>query len=235
MAVRLSKEERLQRLVDKTHERVKQTPKSSRLLRHKPSSMLGVLVRAAGYERTSSKLLEELSDRFGQAGISFSPELTDPANNPKTRIYFFDADHPVAGLQPTRELFKFEAELSRFLWLNRQFLSSATKNLRIIEREKLLAPGARIDFVAIDTKNKELVGIELKVEEPDQGIVAQAARYMKALKAQAEADGLRGARLLIITGQPDEELAEAVHAHAERLSVKTEWFLYRVRFELNSP
>ncbi|WP_149445754.1 hypothetical protein [Mycolicibacterium sp. P9-22] len=232
MPVRLNKEERLQRLVDKTQERVKQTPKSARLLRHMPSSALGVLVREAGYERTSGKLLEKLSERFSQAGIGFSPELIDPANNPKTRIYFFDAKHPVAGLRPTRELFKFEVELSRFLWLNRQFLTSATKNLRITDRETLLAPGAKIDFVAIDTKTKELVGIELKAEEPDQGIVAQAAKYMRALKAQAAADGLRGARLLIITGQPDEELAEAVQAHAERLGVKTDWLLYRVRFEL---
>ncbi|BBZ55208.1 hypothetical protein MPHO_22000 [Mycolicibacterium phocaicum] len=86
----------------------------------------------------------------------------------------------------------------------------------------------------MDTKTKELVGIELKAEEPDQGIVAQAAKYMKALKAQAEAEGLRGARLMIITGQPDEQLEEAVQAHADKLGVKTDWLLYRVRFELRS-
>ncbi|TLH72048.1 hypothetical protein C1S79_06075 [Mycolicibacterium phocaicum] len=138
------------------------------------------------------------------------------------------------GLQPTRELFKVESELSRFLWLNRQFLSSTTKNLRIRAQQQLLAPGSIIDLVAVDTKTKELVGIELKAEEPDQGIVAQAAKYMKALKAQAEAEGLRGARLMIITGQPDEQLEEAVQAHADKLGVKTDWLLYRVRFELRS-
>lgn len=199
-----------------------------------PSSMLGVLVRATGAERTSAKLLEKLSGSFRQAGIEFSPELIDPANTPKTRIYFFDAARPVKGLQPTRELFKLEKELSRFLELNQQFLSSAVKNLRMIAPQKALAPGSIIDFIAVDTKTKELVGIELKAEEPDQGIVAQAARYMKALKALAHVEGYNGARLMIISGQPDDELEEAVQSHASNLGVKTDWLLYRVRFELRS-
>ncbi len=232
MAAQLTRDERMDRLVVKTRLRVDKTPASARLLRHMPSSMLGVLVRDAGYERTSSKLLEQLSDRFRQAGIEFSPELVDPANTSKTRIYFFDAERRIKGLQPTRELFKVEEQLSRFLWLNEQFLTNAAANLRIREREKVLAPGSKIDFIALDTKTKELVGIELKAEEPNQGIVGQAAKYMKALKALAEAEGLRGARLMIITGQPDDELADAVQVHAKDIGVKADWLLYRVRFEL---
>ncbi len=37
---------------------------------------------------------------------------------------------------------------------------------------------------------------------------------------------------MIVTGQPDEELQENVQAHAERIGVRTDWFLYRVKFEL---
>lgn len=232
MTTWLSADDRLQRLVEQTRKRIENTHASARLLRHMPSSKVGVLVRAAGRQRASTKLLETMGDRFREAGIEFSPELCDPENTSETRIYFFDASRPVKGLQPTRELFKVEAQLSRFLWLNQQFLSGAMRNLRIRDREKLLAPGAKIDLVATDTKTRELVGIELKAEEPDQGIVAQAVRYMKALKAQAEVEGLHGARLLIITGQPDDELAEAVQAHAEKIGVRTDWLLYRVRFEV---
>lgn len=235
MAARVTPEERLERLVVKTRRRVNAVPTATRLLRHMPKSKLGVLVREAGYERTSTKLLERLGERFRDEGVDFSPELLDPANTPETLIYFFDARRSVKGLQPTRELFKVESQLSRFLWLNHDFLNQATKNLRIVEREKLLAPGARIDLLAVDKKTRELVGIELKAEEADQGIVAQAARYMKALKAQAETDGNNGARLIIITGQPDDELAESVQFQAERIGVPTDWFLYRVRFELNRP
>ena len=59
------------------------------------------------------------------------------------------------------------------------------KNLRLRDGEKMLAPGSRPDLIAVDTKSRELVGIETKASEPDQGIVAQAAEYMTALKAHA--------------------------------------------------
>jgi SUMO ligase MMS21 Smc5/6 complex component len=71
-----------------------------------------------------------------------------------------------------------------------------------------------------------------RIWAPDERIVAQAAKYMRALKSTAEAQGLKGARLMIITGQPNEELAEQVQLHAAKIGVKCEWHLYRVRFEL---
>lgn len=233
MAARLTREDRLQRLVKKTRRRVDETPSSARLLKHMPSSKLGALVREAGYERSSRKLLDELSDLLRVAGIEFSPDLLDRDNTPDTLIRFFDATRPVRGLQPARQLFKEEAQLSQFLWMNKHFLTQAMKNLRLRDREKMLAPGARPDLVAVDTKSRELVGIELKAGEPDQGIVAQAAKYMRALKAHADSEGLRGARLMIITGQPDEQLADLVQLQSEKVGVKCEWLLYRVRFELS--
>ena len=209
-----------------------ETPPSAQLLKHMPSSKLGVLIREAGYERSSRKLLDELCDRLRVAGVEFSPDLLDTDNTPDTQIYFFDATQPVKGPQP-RQLFKEEAQLSKFLWMNKHFLSQAMKNLRLRDREKTLAPGSRPDLVAVDIKSRELVGIELKAGEPDQGIVAQAAKYMTALKAHAELEGLRGARLMIITGQPNEQLADLVQLQAEKVGVKCEWLLYRVRFELS--
>lgn len=235
MATRLTREDRLDRLVEKTRRRVDDVPATTRLLRHMPKSKLGALVREAGYERTSAKFLEQLGERFRDAGIDFSPELLDPANTPETLIYLFAANRPVKGLQPTRQLFKVEEQLSRFLWLNHDFLSQATKNLRILAREKQLGPGSKIDLLAVDKKTRQLVGIELKAEEPDQGIVAQAAKYMRALKVLAEEEGRPGARLIIITGQPDDELSDLVQLQAEKLGVPTDWFLYRVKFELNKP
>lgn len=61
MAARLTREDRLDRMVAKMRQRVDAAPTTTRLLRHMPKSKLGVLVRGAGYERTSTKLLEELS------------------------------------------------------------------------------------------------------------------------------------------------------------------------------
>jgi hypothetical protein len=234
LAARLTREDRLQRLVEKICGRVNETPPSAKLLKHMPSSKLGVLVREAGYERSSRKLLDELCDRLRAAGVEISPDLLDTDNTPDTLIYFFDATRPVKGPQPGRQLFKDEAQLSKFLWMNKHFLSQATKNLRLRDREKMLAPGSRPDLVAVDTRSRELVGIELKAGEPDQGIVAQAAKYMAALKAHAESEGLRGARLMIITGQPNEQLADLVQLQSEKVGVKCDWLLYRVRFELST-
>ncbi|MGV0646753.1 hypothetical protein ABQE44_25545 [Mycolicibacterium sp. XJ2546] len=225
----------MERLVEKTRQRVQQVPTSARLLKHMPSSKLRVLVREAGYKRTSRSFLDEFGERLHEVGIDFSPDLLDVDNTPDTRIYFFDAKRPVEGLRPARQLFNKEAELAHFLWANKHFLGQAVQNLRLRDREKRLAPGSRPDMVALDTKTGELVGIELKVKWPDQGIVAQAAKYMTALKSQAEADGLRGARLLIITGQPNAQLANQVQVQAERIGVKCEWLLYSVRFELKRP
>ncbi|MCV7007542.1 hypothetical protein [Mycobacterium gordonae] len=233
MAARLTKGDRLERLIDQTSRRVAGIPKDTRSLRQMPFSRLGVLVRAAGYERGSDKFLELLGDRLRNKGIGFSPELTDPANTVKTRVYFFDAKRPVKGLRPTYELFKEEKDLSRFLWLNKDVLSYAKKNnLKILSREKRLSNGVIIDLLAEDTKTGVLVGIELKAEEADDRVVGQAAKYMRALKLQANADGRPGARLLIVTGQPDDDLAELVQDDAEQFGVPTDWLLYRVRLEL---
>ena len=51
MSARLSKEDRLQRLIEKTRRRVDEKPEATRLLSHSPNSLLGVLVREGGYER----------------------------------------------------------------------------------------------------------------------------------------------------------------------------------------
>jgi hypothetical protein len=195
-----------------------------------------VLVREVGHERASDKLLQELCEHFREAGVGYSPDLTDPANTTKTCIYFFDAQRPAKGLRPTRELFKEESQLSRFLWLNKDVLAYAKKNhLKIVGRERSIASRARIDLLAVDTKTKELVGIELKAEEADDRIVAQSGLYMRALKAQAKEEGRPGARLLIVTGQPDDDLAELVQVQAKKYGVATEWLLYRVRFDLEVP
>lgn len=55
MPARLSKEDRLQRLVAKTRKRVDENPDATRSLSHSPDSRLGVLVREAGYQRESPR------------------------------------------------------------------------------------------------------------------------------------------------------------------------------------
>ncbi|ART68340.1 hypothetical protein BTO20_06875 [Mycobacterium dioxanotrophicus] len=229
----VSKEERLERLVAKARKRVEDKPEATRSLSQSPDSKLGTLVREAGYERSSAKLLQTLEQRLMDCGIATYPELTDPSNTSATRIHFFDRRAPVPGYQLPRHLFDEEKQLSRFLFMNKDVLPYCKKNnLQIRGPEVRIAGDCRIDLLAVDKKSDELVGFELKAGNADQGVVVQAAKYMKALLAQAKSEGRPGARLLIVTGQPDERLAELVQDVAHKYGVTTSWLLYSVRIDL---
>lgn len=234
MASRLTMEDRLQRLVANCRHRVDAEEEPPTSLSHAPRSYLRTLVKEAGYERTSERFLEELDARLKDAELGTFPELTDPTNTRDTPIYFFDRDHPIPGVQPTRALFDEEKQLNRFITLNFAVLQYVQENrLRIRGREVRIAADSIVDILAEEKGTRELVAFELKAREPDQGIVAQAARYMTALARRAAKEGRPGARLLIVTGQPDPNLEAQVQELAASRNVKTEWLIYTVKFELN--
>jgi hypothetical protein len=233
MAPRLTTEDRLQRLVAKCRSRVDALEAPPVSLSHTPDSTLGRLAREAGYERISGKFCEQLHAELRDAGLGAHPELIDPMNTRHTRIYFFDLDHPLPGIQPTRALFQEERQLSDFLVKNFAVLSYVRKNgLTLRRSEARIAAGCVVDLLAEDKKTRELVGFELKAEAADERVVAQAAKYMTALSRQAEKEDRPGARLLIVTGQPDRNLQEQVQELAATRGVKTEWLLYQVSVEL---
>lgn len=236
MPARLSRDEKLDRLVDETRKRVEASTASPVSLQHSPRSKIGTLVDKAGQKKMTPRLMEDLEERLKAAGVGTFPQLTDPGNDRMTRICFFDLQKPVPGFQHPRLLFKEEKQLSRFLWMNRAVLPYvAAAGLRLIGREVRLAPDSVIDLLAEDKATRGLVGFELKAEEADGGVVAQAARYMELLARKAANESRAGARLLIVTGQPDEALAKLVQRHAEDFGVKTEWLLYKVEIDLYAP
>lgn len=75
---------------------------------HSPDSLLGTLVRKVGYERSSAKLLQMLEQRLLDEGIATYPELADPSNTHRTRIYFSDCETSVPGYQLPGHLFDEE-------------------------------------------------------------------------------------------------------------------------------
>jgi len=191
------------------------------------------LARAAGYERISQKFCETLESRLKDVGVETYPALQDPMNTRNTRIHFFDTNHPIPGIQSTRVLFPEERQLSDFLVRNFAALSYINKNrLTFRCREARIAPGCIIDLLAEDTKHRELVGFELKHEAADDRVVGQAAKYMTALSRQAEKEDRPGARLIIVTGQPDQSLQRQVQELAQARGVKTDWLLYEVSLEM---
>lgn len=234
MPARVSREDKLKRLIAKTKSRVADAPEAAaRSLRHSPDSLLSTLVKEAGYDRVGAKLLEDLEDGLDAAGIGTHPRLTDPSNTGKTRIHFFDLTRPVPGLQQARQLFSDETELSRFLQLNWEHLAYVKQHgLKFRGAEFLLCHNCKVDLLAVGKKSDILVGFELKVGEGDDRLIGQVTKYLPALKAQADKEDRAGVRLVVVTGQPDEELAVRIQDLAERYDVAVEWLLYRVSIDL---
>jgi hypothetical protein len=235
VAARLTREGRLQRLVDDTRKRVDREGDSTPNLKQSPNSYLRTLVQQAGYEKRSAKLLEELDESLDAAGIGTHPNLRDPSIGPETRIYFFDLKRPIPKFQQPRQRFAEEKELSRFLAMNWAALPYIKKaGLRFRGREVRFDNSAIIDLLAVDKKTDELVGFELKVSDGDGRLFDQAARYMSCLVRQAKKEGRSGARLIIVTGQPNPELAARVQELADKYGVRTDWLLYNVSIDLSS-
>lgn len=234
MPARVSREEKIDRIAVKARTRVDAAPEAAaRSLRHSPDSLLSTLVREAGHDRSSSKLLQDLEDALEGQGISTHPKLTDPSNTGKTRIHFFERNRPIPGFQQPRQLFSEEKELSRFLQMNWDQLAYVKRHgLRLRGYEVSIAHNCKIDLLAVEKKTDVLVGFELKVGEGDDRLVGQVQKYLAALKAQAEKEGRAGVRLVVVTGQPDEELAMRLQDLAERYEVEVEWLLYAVSIDL---
>lgn len=227
-------EDRLQRLVAERRHRVDADEPSPTSLSHAPRSYLRTLVKEAGYERQSPRLLEDLETRLRDAGLGTFPELTDPTNTRDTPIYFFDLEHPIPGVQPTRALFDDEAQLQRFLTMNFAILKYVqAAQLRFLGREVRLSANCIVDVLAEVKRTRELVAFELKVREPGERIVAQATKYIDALARRADRESRCGARLLIVTGQPDPNLEAQVQELAATRGVEVEWLLYTVEFKLH--
>lgn len=235
MAQRLTMENRLERLVALCRSRVDALEEPPMSLSHTPDSRLGRLAREAGYERVSDKFCSVLAERLNDAGVGTHPPLLDPMNTRETRIHFFDLKHPLPGIQPTQVLFQEERQLSDFLVKNFAALTYVRKHrLKLRRAEARIAAGSVVDLLAEDRKTRELVGFELKAESADERIVAQSAKYMTALRTQAEKEGRPGARLLIVTGQPDPNLRDQVLELAKSRGVKTDWLLYEVLVQLKN-
>ncbi|MEZ0358915.1 hypothetical protein [Mycobacterium sp. SA01] len=233
MAPRISKDERLERLVATCRRRVDSNSDAPRSLTHTPDSLLATLARDAGYQRISPKFLSELAEKLRAAGLSTFPDLADPTIGRSTRIYLFDRNHPIQGIQPSRFLFEDERQMSRFLTANFAALSYARKNgLKLRGPEVRIAGNCIIDLLAESRKSGELIGFELKAREADERLVAQAKKYMTALNQQAKKEHRPGAQLLIVTGQPDESLKDSIQLLSEKYEVPTKWLLYKLSVDL---
>ncbi|WP_156448682.1 hypothetical protein [Mycobacterium sp. NAZ190054] len=115
-----------------------------------PDSQLQVIVKRAGAQRRSPALLARLEEAFRDAGILTFPSLTDPFLKPTDRVRMLDANQPVEGLAPKRELFPTERDLQSFIWARRDQINEFRKRgLSGFQEQARLDSGRRVDILCM--------------------------------------------------------------------------------------
>jgi hypothetical protein len=208
-------------------------PGSPESLSQAPNSELKVIVGRAGAERRTPQLLARLEVAFAEAGIVTFPRLTDPFLKSTDRVCMLDAKRPLEGLAEQRFLFQAEKDLQNFLWTRREHIDEFRKRgLSGFQQQAVLDGGRRIDILCKRTASSQLVGIELKVAQPDDRSAGQIQQYLRALARHAKNRGFASAHLIVVSGQPDKSVRDLAERHAEASGATIEFLLYRVQTKL---
>lgn len=177
--------------------------------------------------------MQRLADAFEAAGVLTHPALTDPGLSSEDRIFMLDARHPIEGLTSARQLFRAEASLEDFIFANQDlFAAFARLGLTEFQRQVRLGSGRRVDLMSTRPKLNQLVGIELKLREPDDRATGQLQQYLDDLADEAANQGYNSAHLIVITGQPDRSVKDRVEAYAKSKDMTVAFMLYRVQLDL---
>ncbi|OBB48411.1 hypothetical protein [Mycobacterium sp. 852002-51961_SCH5331710] len=210
-------------------------PRPPQSLSQAPDSQLHVIVKRAGAKRRSDTLLARLDEAFEKERIATYPRLTDPDLKSDDRVYILDAAKPIKGLAPMRELFRDETTLQEFIWKHHDWFPDLRRlGLHDFKQQAALGSGRRLDLLCKRRGSKQLVGIELKVREPDDRAVGQLQQYLDDLADHAQTNGYDSAHLIVITGQPDTSVRNRVEQYAARQGHEVTFLLYRVHMELTS-
>lgn len=158
-------------------------PLPPRSLSQAPDSQLHVIVEKSGAHRRSDALLAELDQAFEKEGIATYPRLTDPDLESEDRVYILDAAYPIEDLAPRRQLFRDEKNLQEFIWKHHDWFPDLRRlDLHDFHQQAVLDSGRRVDLLCKKRASRQLVGIELKVREPDDRAAGQLQQYLDDLE-----------------------------------------------------
>lgn len=208
-------------------------PQSPESLSQAPDSRLHVIIERAGAKRRSEELLRRIEEAFSAEGMRTFPALTDPDLASDDRVFVLDAKRPIEGLAPRRQLFRDEKTLQEFVSTHLDWFRDLRRlKLCDFDEQAVLDSGRRVDILCKRRGSNQLVGIELKVREPDDRAVGQLQQYLDDLRSHATNHGFDSAHLIVISGQPDKSVRERVDAYAESHGAEVTFLLYRVQLEL---
>lgn len=198
-----------------------------------PHSQLRVILKRAGIGRRSPGLMTRLEKAFTDEGILTFPPLTDPFLKPTDRVRMLEANQPLEGLAPQRELFPTEKDLQAFIWARREHINEFRKRgLTGFQEQGLLDSGRRIDILCKRSSANQLVAIELKAAQPDDRSAGQIQQYIDDLDRHAKNHGYDSAHLIVISGQPDKSVRDRAERYAQARGLTVEFLLYRVQTKL---
>jgi hypothetical protein len=177
-----------------------------------------------GVRRLHAPLLKQLASRLAHEGIHTDRMLTAPGLKADDWVRFARIQFP-----PDRALFPREHLLQQFL---RAAVGTfgPLKNLRLIKEQYRLSTGGRIDLLCEDASRDRrgaLVAIELK-RDTDQRTMQQVVSYLQDLRRERLAEGRRGVRAIVISGDEDRVGRDLAKVATE---FDIQWYRYSVSLE----
>jgi len=227
-------DEKVARCVASYREKLDAHPRTPESLSQAPASRLHVIIELAGAKRRNEALLAQLDQAFTDAEIVTYPRLTDPVlKRGDPRVFMFDRSRQIKGLTPTRQLFHDEKTLQSFILANLdEFDEFRELGLSDFRPQARLDSGRRVDLLCKRPALNQLVGIELKVREPDERAAGQLQQYLDDLAEHARKHGYDSAQLMVIAGQPEKSVREHVESYAAARGLTVTFLLYRVQMNL---
>lgn len=223
---RRARQAKIERFAEETARRVEHAerkgPRSDT-----PDSQLRVILRKCGYKKRSPRVVKEINKALIDRQVVTNPLVTDPEVRFDQRIYFYRSSEPPA---PAKCISPNERSLEDFIVMNFGRID-AFSHLDLLKRQYKLSNGQRIDLLCRDSHTRDLVIIELKHDDADQGVVAQLFTYLDAMKQRAVREGV-GLRAVLITAERDESLEVIINRLSEATGFRVDWRTYSANIEV---
>lgn len=226
--------------VQDTRARVNAAARAERYQGALPDSRLDVILRKCGWERQTPQNRKRIKAALLDAGIFTDPDLETRQLAAHERIYFLTTP-PKPEMRP-RWTFASERGLEEFLETHWGSLPGVLAGVKIDNRQYRLDSGGVIDLLGWNARSRELVIIELKKDDPPEGLFLQLMRYLDELdQLQREGAGLvvgealnetviypEKLRGMAISGRSNEAIRRAAAKFLPSANWPVEWYRYVV-------
>ena len=216
---------KIARFVDSVRKRVAEREPAPGAQRSIVKYRLKTVMKQCGWKKRGKDNLQRIQCAFEPVGPFPQPELTAEDIGVNSWIYFSKKRTDTLRQEP-QQLFPKEQGLERFIIANLDRI----RGLEGLEFEMRQAPvrTGHIDVLCRDRESGDYVVLELKRSDTDHRVIGQMAAYMNsAEKRYAKPKGV-GIRGIIITGQPNAALQEALH----HVDYDISWMTYEIEMKV---